>query len=169
MNRTVISNSFLFIFLVLLQVLLLNKVLFFGYINPYFYVFFILFLPFEISGWGLLLSSFFLGLSVDMFSDSLGMHTAASVFMAFCRPGIIRLISSRPVIGEGLKPNLFHMGFSWIITYSLILIFLHHSVLFFLEIFRFSEFFQTILRILLSSVFTFILVMVAQLLIGQKK
>lgn len=169
MNRDLINRIFFFVFVVILQVLLLNKILFFGYINPYFYIFFILMLPFEVKGWELLTAAFLLGLSIDMFSDSLGMHTAATVFLAFCRPLVIRLISSRPVADEGLKPNLFHMGFSWIITYSAMLIFIHHASLFFLEVFRFTEFFTTMLRVLLSSLVTFILVFIAQLLIGQKK
>ncbi len=146
--------------LLLLQVLVLNNVRLGGYINPYIYVLFVLLLPVDIKGWALLVSAFFVGLALDMFMDTLGMHTAATVFMAFCRPGVIRLISVKADFEKGTMPAISNMGFGWIMIYSLLLVFLHHAFLFFLEIFSFSEFWQTLSRVALSSLFTFLLVMI---------
>ena len=84
------KNIIRFVVLILVQVLVLNHINFFGYLDPYLYVLFILMLPFEIPGWMLLISAFLLGLGIDLFSGTSGIHTAASVFMAFCRPAMLR-------------------------------------------------------------------------------
>ncbi len=156
-----------FAVLLLVQVLILNNVRLGGYINPYVYVLFVLLLPVDIKGWALLLSAFFGGLAIDMFMDTLGMHTAATLFMAFCRPGVIRMISVKADFEKGTIPSISNMSLGWIMIYSLLLIFLHHTFLFFLEIFSFSEFWQTLSRITLSSLFTFILVILGYLFLDN--
>ena len=82
-----------FILLVFLQVFILNNIQFSGYINPYIYVLFILILPFEIPSWFLIIIAFFLGLTIDLFSHTVGMHSSATVFMAFLRPYVLKIIS----------------------------------------------------------------------------
>lgn len=158
-----------FIVLVLIQVFILNNIRISGYINPYLYVLFILLLPFETPGWLLLISSFFLGLSIDVFTHTPGMHTSAAVFMAFCRPGVIRLISGNKGVDPGMKPGIKDMGMSWFATYSFILILLHHTLFFFLEVFRMSELFQTLYRILLSILASFVLVLLVEYLMLSRK
>ena len=92
--------------LILLQVLVFDNVQIRGYINPYIYVLFILLIPFETPPWLLLISAFLLGFGVDLFSDTMGMHTAASVFMAFCRPGILRMVFSSKDYEIGISPGI---------------------------------------------------------------
>jgi len=159
-----IKNIIRFVVVVLFQVLMLNNLNFGGYAYPAFYIYFILLLPFETAGWVLLLSSFFLGLSVDFFTNSLGMNAAASVFMAFCRPGILSLLRSKREYELGFAPGIKDLGFGWFVSYALILILIHHTILFSLEVFSFSGILQTILRIVLSSVITLILAILAQVL-----
>jgi rod shape-determining protein MreD len=164
MNRLLAANVFRFIILVPLQVLILDKIHFGGYVNPFLYVFFILLLPFETPGWLLLFSSFFIGFMVDLFSGTPGMHSAASVFMAFTRPLVIRSINVNKEFEPGLQPSVRDLGLQWIISYSLVLVFIHHLALFFLEVFRFSGFFDTLQRTILSTIFTVILVIISQYL-----
>jgi NADH:ubiquinone oxidoreductase subunit H len=92
------------------------------------------------------------------------MHAGAAVFMAFCRPAIIRSISGNREIEPGMLPGIRDMGFRWFFIYSLILIFLHHLLFFFLEVFRFDEFLQTMYRVLLSTAGTLVLVILAEYL-----
>lgn len=148
-----------FVLFMVIQITIMNNINFWGYINPYIYVMFILLLPFDIKGWALLILAFGTGLLVDMFSDTQGMHAAACVLMAFARPAVINMITSRTDFDPGSIPQISLLGTRWVIIYSLTLILLHHTLLFFLEIFRFSDFFLTIGRILASSGFTFIMVM----------
>lgn len=161
-------NSLRFLFLIIFQVLVLNNVQLGGYINPYLYVLFILMLPFETPGWLLLVLSFFMGLCIDMFSNTAGMHTAASTFMAFCRPYLLAMIAPREGFERGSRPTIKKFGISWVLTYAGILILLHHFVLFYLEMFRLSSFFSTLLRVLLSSVFTLGLVILSQFLFSRE-
>jgi hypothetical protein len=158
-----------FVVLILVQVLVLNHINFFGYLDPYLYVLFILLLPFEIPGWMLLISAFLLGLGIDLFSGTSGIHAAASVFMAFCRPAVINLLESSKEIEPGMEPGIRQMGFSWFFVYAIILIFLHHLVVFYLEIFRFSEFFFTLYRVLINTLFTLALVILSLYLFYRKR
>lgn len=155
--------------LVLIQVFVLNNIQLGGYINPYLYVLFILLLPFEIPGWLLLLISLITGLTIDMFTNTQGMHAAATVFLGFLRPYMLSLISPRDGYEFGTKPSISHLGFTWFITYAGILVFLHHLLLFYIEVFRFSEFFSTFFRVIVSSVFTLVLIVIVQFLFPAKK
>ncbi len=169
MNSLLIRNIFRFIILVLLQIFVFDKIMLNGYLNPYIYVIFILMLPFEISGWLLLLSSFLLGLTIDIFSHTGGMHAAASVFMAFARPGVIKLLGKKEDLEPGQFPNARDFGIMWFITYTFILVFLHHLILFNIEIFRFNEFFITLFKVLINTIFTTVLILIAQFLFYRNK
>ena len=169
MINLVLRNILRMIFLVFFQVAILNNIQLGGYINPYMYILFILLLPFDTPKWLLLLSAFILGFSVDMFTDTIGIHTAACVFIAFCRPGVLSLIASKQEYELGISPTVRDMGFKWFFTYSLILVIAHHIPLFFLEVFSFREFFQTLLRIGLSIIFTMFLLLISQLITYRPK
>ena len=162
MTRIIFKSIGRVIVLILFQVLILNNIQFNGYINPYLYIYFILLLPFETPRWLLLLSAFLLGLSLDAFTNTFGLNAAACVLMAFVRPFVISAISTGTEFMIGHSPSLKNQGFKWFAYYSITLILIHHFSLFYLEIFRFSEFFQTLLRVLLSSAFTLLLVFIAE-------
>ncbi len=168
MNSVLIKNIIRFVLLVLVQVFVLNNIRIDGYINPYLYVLFILLLPFETPGWLLLISSFLIGLLIDIFTHTPGMNAAAAVFIAFCRPSVIRLLSGPKGVDADLHPGIKDMGFRWFFLYSLILIILHHTLLFYIEIFRFSEFFITLQRIAFSVLATLVLVMLTEYLFIKK-
>ena len=159
MINSILRFGLIFIILMLLQVLLFNNIQFSGYINPYVYVMFILLLPVEIPAWILLLLSFATGTIMDFFSGSPGMHSSATVLAAFVRPYVLRIVAPR----DGYEPNsdlsMITYGFRWYLTYALLIVLVHHTALFYLEVFRLAEFFRTFSRVLLSSAFsiTFIL------------
>ena len=159
MINRIFRHTIFFILLILLQVLFFNNIQFSGYVNPYIYIMFILLLPVEIPSWLLLLLSFATGLITDFFSGSPGMHTSATVLAGFVRPQILNVLSPRDGYEPGASPSMITYGFRWFLLYSLTIILIHHTALFYLEVFRLSEFFRTMLRVLLSSFFslTFIL------------
>jgi cell shape-determining protein MreD len=169
-SRTVFINIIRFFFLVFFQVLILNHINFSGYINPYFYIYFILLLPFDTSKWMLLFASFILGISVDIFTNTIGLNAAACVLMAFARPFVISAISSGPESLLGDTPSIRNQGVKWFLYYAILLILIHHFFLFFLEVFRLNEFPATFLRVLLSSAFTLLLVFLSEYLFypGEK-
>lgn len=164
MINEIIRNLFRFIIVVLVQVLVLKNIELGMFLNPFLYVLFILMLPFETPRSLLLLLGFVTGLTIDMFYDTMGMHAAATVFMAFCRPSVLKLFSPRDGYEFGVKPTVQYLGVPWFISYAGILIVLHHVALFYIEVFRFSDLFFTLLRALTSSAATLVLVTVSQFL-----
>jgi len=159
MINSILRFGLIFILLIMLQVLLFNNIQFSGYVNPYVYVMFILLLPVEIPAWLLLLLSFFTGAIIDYFSGSPGMHSSATVLAGFVRPWALRVIAPRDGYEPNSDPSMVTYGFRWFLIYTLFIVLIHHTALFYLEVFRLTEFFRTFIRVLFSSVFsiTFIL------------
>ena len=160
---------FNFFFFLFIQVLILNKIEFSGYLNPYLYVLFVLTLPFEIPGWLLLLLASLLGLSVDVFSNTPGMHMAAILLMAFVRPYVLNRISPRDGYELGTLPLPAFYGFPWFFKYAAILVLIHHLAYFLLESFSFNDIIGTLAKIVLSSVFTLLIIGVTLLFNYQKR
>lgn len=154
----------MFISLVLIQVLIFNQVQFSGFFNPYIYVLFVILLPLSAPRYLILISAFLLGLVIDIFSNSLGVHSAATVFVAYIRPLVIRLISNRED-DRSDYPGLNQNKLSWFINYVFIMVFLHHAILFYLEVYTFANFFNTLYRVILSSLFSIIVIVLSQFLV----
>ena len=161
MINRILRYAVIFVLLIFLQLFLFNNIQFSGYVNPYVYVMFILLLPAEIPSWLLLLLSFFTGLTVDLFTGTPGMHTAATVLAGFTRPYVLRVISPREGYETSSDPSMFVYGFKWFLIYTLVIVLIHHTLLFYLEVFRLTDFLNTFLRVLMSSLFsvTFILLL----------
>lgn len=169
MTNTIIRNILRFFVLVLVQVLIIKNIELGRFINPFLYVLFIITLPFETPKWLLLVVSFVLGITIDMFYNTPGMHSAACVLMAYVRPGILKLFSPRDGYEFGTQPTIQYLGIPWFLSYAGILIVIHHLILFYIEIFRLHEFFSTFFRVIISSVFTLLLVVITQYLFHRKK
>ncbi len=164
MINEIIKNSIRFILLVLLQVLIVQNIRLGPYIILFPYILFILLLPFETPKLIVMLIAFFTGLMIDMFYDTAGMHAAVCTLIGFSRHYILKLLSPRGGYDLGLTPTIHSMGSVWFITYAASIIFIHHLFFFYLEIFRFREFFTTLLRVFLSTIGTFVFVYVIQFL-----
>ncbi|HOO83416.1 MAG TPA: rod shape-determining protein MreD [Prolixibacteraceae bacterium] len=167
MNKKPVWYIALFIIVVLIQVLFMNNMQFSKFVNPYFYVLFILLMPVSTPRYAMLLLGFVLGLCIDVFSNTPGIHTSATVFMAFLRPVVVNpsTIDDADVI---LPVSIVHFGFWWFVKYAGILILLHHLFLFFIEMFTFDHFFTTLSRSFLSAIFTFVFVVISQFLMFRK-
>ncbi len=159
---------FMWVMLVLVQVLLLNHIQISGFLNPYLYVLFILLLPFETPKYLLLIMGFITGLSIDAFSNTPGIHASATTFMAFLRPYVIGVTSTRDTPDINTPPRVSQMGLAWFFKYTVILVVAHHLCLFFIDAFSLNGFLFTLLRCILSSVFTIILVILSQFLIYKE-
>ncbi|MFC2090754.1 rod shape-determining protein MreD [Bacteroidota bacterium] len=168
MGRVLLQNTLRFIALVLMQVIILDNVQLFGYMNPQFYILFILLLPFDTPRWLILVVGFFLGLSIDLFTNTLGMHTAATVFLAFLRPWILKIFSPRDGYEADSSPTIRDYGINWFLRYALFATFMHHLFLFYVEVFNFHEFFSTFLRVILSTMLTAILIIISQYFIFRR-
>jgi rod shape-determining protein MreD len=156
-----------FIVLVLAQILLFNNIQLSGYLNPYIYILFILVLPFETPKWGLLAAGFILGITIDLFSHTIGMHASATVFMAYLRPHILRNMEPRDGYEPDTEPSIQDYGFSWFLKYSAILTLAHHIFLFYIEVFKFEGFFQTLSRAVLSALMSILIIVLIKIFIRK--
>ena len=165
MNRSKVNKPLQhivrFFTLTIIQVFFLNNVQVSGYLNPYVYILFILLLPPKLPKAVVLFLGFAMGFTMDVFADSYGIHTAASVLIAYIRPSILSLVSVKG--GEDLEAiSIKQLKFGRFFTYSGILCLIHHFTLFYLEAFRLNEFFDTLLRALFSAIISLTLILIIE-------
>jgi len=160
--------AIVFLVSVLLQVLIFNNILIARMISPFFYILFIILLPFDTPRALLLFLSFTLGLTIDIFTNTPGVHASACLLTGFLRPFILQLISSRETLESVSAPRVENMGFQWFAGYTTFLVIIHHLFLFFIEAFTFQSFHITLLRVILSSVLSVILIVLSQFLIFRR-
>jgi rod shape-determining protein MreD len=169
MSKIIIVNLIRFIVLIFIQVFLLKNMNVYNLSTPYLYILFILLLPFETPNILLFVLAFILGITIDAFYDTPGLHTAASVLLAFVRILFISITVQKDGFDNEPEPTLSIMGFRWFFTYAAILTLIHHFFLFNLEAFSLSQLEFTISRVLLSSLFTVFLMLVTGLLFFKRK
>lgn len=155
MNSALLVNIARFVLLLAAQILIFNNINFLGYINPYPYMLFIILYPVNGNKYGLLMASFFLGIIMDMFCNSGGVHAAACVALAYYRPYIFKFSFGLSYEYQTVKLNdvLTPERFSFI----LIAVVIHHFALFLLEVFHLTFIWEILLKTVLSTVFTILI------------
>ncbi|MBP1838196.1 rod shape-determining protein MreD [Formosa algae] len=166
MNSNVISQILKFITLILVQVVILNHINFLGYINPYLYILFVVLYPVKNDRMIFMLLSFLLGILVDVFSDSGGIHAAACVTIAYLRPLVLKWSFGTVYEHQTIKFNNVDFG-SKLMYFSLLTV-IHHLVLFLLEVFNFSETLLTLQKTLFSSIFTILLCVIVTIIFSKR-
>lgn len=168
MNSNILQNIILFISLLLLQVILLNNIELFGYINPFLYILFVILFPFRRNRGAVLFFSFLLGLFVDMFLNSGGTNAAATLFIAYIRLPLLKTILRKSEI-DYVVFNILKQPFLKILVYVSLLTFIHSFIVFSLEYFKFSDLGIILSRTFLTSIFTIILTIFSLILLSRKK
>jgi rod shape-determining protein MreD len=153
--------------LILAQVLVFNHINFLGNINPYPYILFVLLFPINNNRTLFIFLSFMLGLFVDLFSDSGGVHAAACVTIAFIRPPVLKFAFGMIYEHQTIKFNNTEFGNR--IIYFSILILIHHLIMFLLEIFNISNLLLVLQKTLFSSIFTILLCALISILFSNKQ
>ncbi|WP_405576312.1 rod shape-determining protein MreD [Winogradskyella sp. Asnod2-B02-A] len=167
MNSVLTVNIVRFVLLLLVQVLICNHINFLGYINPYIYIIFIFLFPIREERLILLLASFLLGMMIDLFSDSGGVHAAAAVSLAYVRPILLKSSFGMLYEHQSIKFSTTEIGS--LISYISIGTVIHHLILFSLEIFNISNILLILQKTLFSSIFTIILSVLIIILFSRNK
>jgi hypothetical protein len=160
--REIVTLSFLFVLYLLLQLLLVRNVVLFDSAFCFVYVACILLLPYETAGPLLLLTAFVVGVVVDTFYNTLGVHAAASVLMAYVRPAVVR--SQVDMNGPEARVvfSLDGMGIAGFFRYILTMVLIHHAALFLIEAGSLTLIVPTLLRIGASALFTSVSIVLIQ-------
>jgi rod shape-determining protein MreD len=154
-NSTILINIIRFILLLAAQVVIFNNMNFFGFISPFPYILFIILYPVDGNKSGLLAAAFSLGIIMDMFCNSGGVHAASCLVLAYARPSLFKFSFGLSYeyqtirINDVLTPERF--------SFILLSVAIHHITLFMLEVFRLSNIWDILLRTITSSIFTIIL------------
>jgi hypothetical protein len=167
MNSSIGLHIIRFVTLILLQVAIFNNINFLGFINPYVYIIFIFLFPIRDNRLILLLVSFVLGMTLDMFLDSGGVHAGASVVLAYSRPILLKF--SFGMLYEHQSVNFNNSEVGSLISYVAIGTLLHHLVLFSLEIFNIGSIWLILKKTLFSSIFTLIVSILIIILFSQNR
>ncbi len=168
MGRDLIYHISAFFVFILLQLFVFSQLNFLEYGFCFIYVGFFLMLPFNFDKILGLLIAFGTGLILDIFYQSGGIHTAASVFLMFIRPGLLSLLNPKSGFEIGMRITVNQMGWGWYLMYSSILVFSHHLILYSLDAFSFSLFFKAMLYAAVSAVFSLVMIITVQLLLFSK-
>lgn len=167
MNSRLASNIIRFIVLLLVQVAICSNINLFGYINPFIYILFILLFPVKNNRLVFLLAAFALGLLVDVFLNSSGVHAGASVLLAFARPVFLKSAFGALYDHQNLKFGSLDIGA--LLTYISMCTILHHFTVYNLEIFNVSQILLILKKTLFSSIFTILLSFIIILLFKTRK
>ena len=143
----------------LLQVLIFNNLDFVNLCNPFIYVAFIMSLPFGTPVPVAMVIGLLTGFSVDITVNTPGMHASACVAIAFFRPMFFKLIAFRTGYKEDELPLLHTYGLAWYFKYTIMMVSLHHIILFLVE--QYDTFFAipTLIRIAASIAMTTVVVL----------
>lgn len=167
---SVVKNIIRFALFLLVQVYVLNKIpQLHRFITPYLYFLFVLWLPFSISRTGLMLAGFVIGLSLDYFTMTPGLHAAACVLIAYIRPFIITVLMPKDIAEFNYRePSPKAMGWTPYIIYILVLTLLHNGYLVFLEWMSFGSFLDFIIKVLGTTIISLLLIFTVELLFPRR-
>ena len=158
-----------FLFFALLQGLIFNNFDFFDIYDPYVCLVFIITFPTKVNKITFMMISFVFGFILDLYSNSLGINTAACLSIAFLRSYILNFVFGSFYDPHGIKlikNYVLESTFSQKFLYITAIILIHHLILFSLETFSFKFIslilFKTLITSLISLIFctTFIYIMI---------
>ena len=121
--------------------------------NIFIYPIIVLLLPFRLSRHYVIVLGFLLGLLIDMFYDTIGVHAFALTATAYARGLLLSYLEPRGGYQLSMSPTQYSMGLNWLMTYTSLSIVIHTFLFFTAEIFTFVY----IGQILLNSLVTFFL------------
>ena len=169
MSRISIQQIILFFIYLLYQVMILQNVVLFHTAFCFLYVLYLLILPVEANPMMLMGIGFLMGFAVDMFYESIGLHAFASVTVMYLRNYWLNSLTPQGGYDSSSVPTLAMNGVQWFLIYSVPLIFLHHALLFFLEAGGLSMFFFTLWKVVTSTLFTTVVILIAQFLFPGRR
>jgi hypothetical protein len=163
---SILLTGFLYL---LFQVLVLKNLVLFGTAFCFLYVSYIILLPLDLKTIPALLISFFLGIGVDLFYDTLGIHTASLLVIAFVRHRWLQVLVPTGGYEDDLQPSLMNMGLGWFLSYSIPLLLIHHTLFFYIESLGTDLFLTSLHKVIASVIFVLVMSIIVQLLLYRRR
>ncbi len=165
-----VRNLIRFILLLMVQVYVLNTIPHLHrFITPYIYFLFLLWLPFNISRIGLLITGFITGMALDYFTMTPGLHAAACVLLAYTRPFVINILTPKETSEFNYRePSPKSLGWTPYFVYIFVLTLLHHGYLTLLEWLSFGTFLDFLIKIVATTAISMLLIFTIELLFPRR-
>lgn len=167
MKRSSLYEVIVFVLLILLQVLLLNRISLFGIATPVLYIYFLLKLPRGKNLFYVIISGFLMGLIIDIFLNTLGMNAAATTIVAAFRKPVMNLFFEKEEYNE-FVPGIYTAAGPFV-RFTIMMVMLHLTFLFFIESFTLFNLMNTLLRIAASSFISILLIIALDSFIFRRK
>lgn len=158
-----------FVVLLLIQSLILDQICINVYVNAFVYILFMMMLPFDTNKYLVLFLGFLMGLCVDLFGSTLGLHASAGLLVSFIRPFVLDIYSPHDGYESNKQLNIRNYGLFWFFKYAITIILIHHLWIFFFESLSFSHFFFTLGKVCVSSLTSLVVIVLLHLLLMARK
>lgn len=169
MSNVVMTNSLRFLALVFIQTLILRNINLggqsFNYINIIIYPLFLILLPLRTPHSVLVLLGFLIGIFVDAFYDTYGIHASAAVFTGFVRPYVLKILAPKGGYNLNFSPTKSRFGFNWFIGYCSTMLFAHLFFYFSVDAYTFYYIDEIFLRTVSTFIISMIIILIYKFLL----
>ena len=137
---------------------------------PLIYPLILLLLPVNTPHWLTMLLGFMVGITMDLFSNTPGVHASACVVLGYVRPYLLNLFFQQNIkeLGDTV-PTLFRMGFRSFLLYILFALVIHHCYYYIIQIWSFKNILLIVHKTILSTLLSIILIILSQLIFAKKE
>jgi hypothetical protein len=169
--NNILKNTIRFVLFLLIQIIILNEVPpLHQFITPYIYFLFLLWLPFGTNRITMTLIGFIFGYSLDLFTNTPGLHAAACTLIGYLRPTVLNLLLAQEASEEiNKEPSIGSMGWGPYFIYVFVLTFVHHFYLVLLEWLQFGNFTYFIGKVISTSLMSLLLIFLVELIMNRRK
>lgn len=159
MAKEILKYLLLFVVLVVAQVVIFNHLCLFNVAIPLIFIYFVIKLPVNLSvNWAMTVS-FLLGLIIDIFSNTQGMNALSCTILATIRIPLLRLYFPREEDMTNPEPSLRTLGPAVYMKYLITVVAAYCFLFFIIEAFTFYNWGLMLLRIISSSLLTFVVLL----------
>ena len=169
MNNAIVKQILSLFLLLALQILVCNHIYVLGFINPDVYLLALLLLPITLPKSAQYAIAFTIGLIVDMFDFTLGIHAVASLVLIALRPFLIKLLSVNKIKADESVPSPKTKDFLWLLYYTIIMVFVHQSLTYMLEIWSFNRLGMTLISVCINTLITSLLILCVEYIFIPRK
>ena len=155
-SRNLITDIIIIVLLVALQIFVLNRITLFGKYTPVIYPVFVMFYPFFRNKYQFLFLSFLLGLSIDAFLYTWGINALATTVIAYFRTIIFRTSTDTSTDFFSFQS----LQWTQFILFIMLSIFIHQILVQYIEVFKFTRFFDIFFNVLATSAISFIFIFI---------
>lgn len=146
-----------YIIVMLLQVLLFDQLQLWGVCHPYIYILCLLMMPINLPNIVEMLVGALVGLVMDVFCNSLGVHMAACILIMFIRPYLIgSIVNDKDRLKEQM--SLRAIGMEQLFRYVLTMVLIHHLTVFLLAAWSWQHMGFVQLETIVSGIITTVVI-----------